>query len=70
MQANEKRYKRVLVVNDDDTKEEFVSKYKGMDVWEKDILYCQGINEALAYLESENRFCCDKILLDIKISWS
>lgn len=70
MQTDEKRYKRVLVVNDDGTKEEFVRKYKGMELWDKDIVYCQSINEALRYLESENRFCCDKILLDIKISWS
>lgn len=69
MQNEEKRYKRVLVVNDDNTKEDFINKYKGLDKWEEDIIYCQSINDALRYLEDGQRFCCDKVLLDIKITW-
>ncbi len=69
MQNGENKYKRVLVVNDDNTKEDFINKYKGIDKWEEDIIYCQSINDALRYLEDGQRFCCDKVLLDIKIAW-
>lgn len=69
MQNGEKKYKRILVVDDDNTKEEFINKYKGIDKWEEDIIYCQSINDALRHLEDRQRFCCDKVLLDIKITW-
>lgn len=69
MQKLEKKYKRILIVNDDNAKEEFLKKYKGINKWEDDILYCQNITQTLEYLIENEHFGFDKILLDIKIKW-
>ena len=69
MQKLEKKYKRILIVNDDNAKEEFLKKYKGINKWEDDILYCQNITQTLEYLIENEHFGFDKIFLDIKIKW-
>ena len=66
----DKKYKRILVVNDDISEEEFVEKYKKLEEWKEDIVYCGNTNDAMIYLEDDEMFCCDKILLDIKIEWN
>lgn len=63
-------YRRLLVVNDDDSREDFIRKYRGMEKWEEELFYYRNINDALRRLEKDGLFCCDKILLDIRIEWN
>ena len=63
-------YKRILVINDDDTEEDFFKKYDNLYQYKDMILYCNDSEKAFECITSDNFCGCDKIILDIKIEWN
>lgn len=61
---------RILIVNDDDKWETFLVKYGIEGELKEEIVYCESIAEALECVMDQEKFYCDKILLDIKMQWS
>ena len=64
-----KKFKRILIINDDDTEEQFYKKYDTLQMHQDMISYCNNPTQAFEYLISENFYGFDKIILDIKIEW-
>ena len=63
------KYKRVLVINDDQDENQFFGKYKKLEEYREMILYCNDAESAFLHITSDDFLGCDKIILDIKIDW-
>ncbi|MDE7321716.1 MAG: hypothetical protein K2N73_03125 [Lachnospiraceae bacterium] len=64
-----KRFKRVLVINDDDTEEQFFMKNENLQKHQDMISYCNTPMQAFELITSDNFGGFDKIVLDIKLEW-
>ena len=64
------KYKRVLIINDDDTEEAFLGKYQKLEKYRNVICYCSQPQVAFELITTENFGGFDKIILDIKIDWT
>ena len=63
------KYKRILIINDDDKEDIFFEKYKILREYRNIIYYCNNPQEAFEIITEDNFSGFDKIILDIKIDW-
>lgn len=64
-----KKFRRILIINDDDTEAQFYKKYDNLQKYQDMISYCNDPIKAFEYITSKNFYGFDKIILDIKIEW-
>lgn len=64
-----KKFRRILIINDDDTEEQFYKKYDNLQKYKDMISYCNDPIKAFEYITSKYFYGFDKIILDIKIEW-
>ncbi len=64
------KYKRVLILNDDDTEADFFSRYKNLQSYKSMVSYCNDPVSAFEYITSDDFGGFDKIILDIRMEWT
>lgn len=64
------KYKRVLIINDDDTEADFFNTYKNLQPCKSMVSYCNDPVSAFAYITSDDFGGFDKIILDIRMEWT